>query len=220
MLGTLFAHRGPRSAATGMPSTFAFRRHDREATMDTLLARNWGWIALRGVAAVIFGLLTVMNPGITLAVLILFFGAFSLIDGILAVIAAIRNRKAESHWVTLLIGGIAGIIIGVCTFLAPGISAIVLLYFIAVWALIIGFSEIMAAIRLRKIITGEWMLVLAGVASVALGLFLLSRPAVGAIALVIWIGVYAFVSGILLIALAFELRRWLRNRPASMPHPA
>jgi uncharacterized membrane protein HdeD (DUF308 family) len=188
--------------------------------MDTLLARNWGWIALRGVAAVIFGLLTVMNPGITLAVLILFFGAFSLIDGILAVIAAIRNRKAESHWVTLLIGGIAGIIIGVCTFLAPGISAIVLLYFIAVWALIIGFSEIMAAIRLRKIITGEWMLVLAGVASVALGLFLLSRPAVGAIALVIWIGVYAFVSGILLIALAFELRRWLRNRPASMPHPA
>jgi len=188
--------------------------------MDTLLARNWGWIALRGVAAVIFGLLTVMNPGITLAVLIPFFGAFSLIDGILAVIAAIRNRKAESHWVTLLIGGIAGIIIGVCTFLAPGISAIVLLYFIAVWALIIGFSEIMAAIRLRKIITGEWMLVLAGVASVALGLFLLSRPAVGAIALVIWIGVYAFVSGILLIALAFELRRWLRNRPASMPHPA
>jgi uncharacterized membrane protein HdeD (DUF308 family) len=188
--------------------------------MDTLLARNWGWIALRGVAAVIFGLLTVMNPGITLAVLILFFGAFSLIDGILAVIAAIRNRKAESQWVTLLIGGIAGIIIGVCTFLAPGISAIVLLYFIAVWALIIGFSEIMAAIRLRKIITGEWMLVLAGVASVALGLFLLSRPAVGAIALVIWIGVYAFVSGILLIALAFELRRWLRNRPASMPHPA
>ena len=188
--------------------------------MDTLLARNWGWIALRGVAAVIFGLLTVMYPGITLAVLILFFGAFSLIDGILAVIAAIRNRKAESHWVTLLIGGIAGIIIGVCTFLAPGISAIVLLYFIAVWALIIGFSEIMAAIRLRKIITGEWMLVLAGVASVALGLFLLSRPAVGAIALVIWIGVYAFVSGILLIALAFELRRWLRNRPASMPHPA
>ena len=175
---------------------------------------------MRGVAAVIFGLLTVMNPGITLAVLILFFGAFSLIDGILAVIAAIRNRKAESHWVTLLIGGIAGIIIGVCTFLAPGISAIVLLYFIAVWALIIGFSEIMAAIRLRKIITGEWMLVLAGVASVALGLFLLSRPAVGAIALVIWIGVYAFVSGILLIALAFELRRWLRNRPASMPHPA
>jgi len=175
---------------------------------------------LRGVAAVIFGSLTVMNPGITLAVLILFFGAFSLIDGILAVIAAIRNRKAESHWVTLLIGGIAGIIIGVCTFLAPGISAIVLLYFIAVWALIIGFSEIMAAIRLRKIITGEWMLVLAGVASVALGLFLLSRPAVGAIALVIWIGVYAFVSGILLIALAFELRRWLRNRPASMPHPA
>jgi uncharacterized membrane protein HdeD (DUF308 family) len=188
--------------------------------MDTLLARNWGWIALRGVAAVIFGLLTVMNPGITLAVLILFFGAFSLIDGILAVIAAIRNRKAESHWVTLLIGGIAGIIIGVCTFLAPGISAIVLLYFIAVWALIIGFSEIMAAIRLRKIITGEWMLVLAGVASVALGLFLLSRPAVGAIALVIWIGLYPFVSGILLIAQAFELRRWLRNRPASMPHPA
>ena len=188
--------------------------------MDTLLARNWGWVALRGVAGVIFGLLTFMNPGITLVVLILFFGAYSLIDGIFAAIAAIRNRKAEAHWVALLIGGIAGIIIGVCTFLAPGISAIVLLYFIAAWALVIGFSEIVAAIRLRKIITGEWMLVLAGVASVALGLFLLSRPALGAIAVVVWIGAYAFVSGILLIALGFRLRSWARTHEAPVPRSA
>jgi uncharacterized membrane protein HdeD (DUF308 family) len=188
--------------------------------MDTLLARNWGWIALRGVAGVIFGLLTFMDPRITLVVLILLFGAYSLIDGIFASIAAIRNRKAEAHWVALLIGGIAGIIIGVCTFLAPGISAIVLLYFIAIWALVIGFSEIMAAIRLRKIITGEWMLVLAGIASVALGVFLLSRPALGAIAVVIWIGAYAFVSGILLIALGFRLRGWARSHQTASPSSA
>jgi uncharacterized membrane protein HdeD (DUF308 family) len=188
--------------------------------MDTLLTRNWGWVALRGVVAVIFGLLTFMNPGITLSVLVLFFGAYSLVDGVFAVIAAIRNRRAEGHWVALLIGGIAGIIIGVCTFFAPGITAIVLLYFIAVWALVMGFSEIVAAIRLRKVITGELMLMLAGVASVVLGLFLLSRPALGAIALVVWIGAYAFVSGILLIALGFRLRSWARRHEAPMPRPA
>lgn len=172
---------------------------------------NWGWIALRGMVAVIFGLLTLMSPTITLAVLVLFFGAFALVDGIFAVIAAISNRHGEPHWVAMLIGGLAGIVIGVITFFAPGITATALLYLIAFWALIIGFAEIAAAIRLRKVITGEWLLALAGAASVVLGVFLISRPAIGALALVIWIGAYVLVSGILLLVLAFRLRSWERH---------
>lgn len=174
--------------------------------MENILTRNWGWVALRGVAALIFGLLTLMNPAITLAVLVLFFGAYALVDGIFAVVTAIANRRGEPHWVALLIAGLAGIVIGICTFLAPGITATLLLYFIAAWAIIVGIAELTAAFRLRKIVTGEWMLVLAGILAVALGLLLLTRPAVGALAVVLWIGAYALVSGLLLIGLAFRLR--------------
>lgn len=174
--------------------------------MDYMLCRNWGWVALRGVVAIIFGILTLMNPAITLAVLVLLFGAYALVDGVFAIVTAITNRKNEPRWVALLIVGLAGIVFGACTFLAPGITATLLLYFIAFWALVVGFSEVAAAIRLRKVITGEWMLALAGAASVILGLFLVSRPALGALAVVLWIGAYALLSGVLLILLAFRLR--------------
>lgn len=188
--------------------------------MDDALPRNWGWIVLRGVVGVVFGLLTFMDPAITLAVLVLFFGAFAMVDGIFAVIAAIMNRRSEPHWVALLVGGIAGIIIGVCTFLVPAITATFLLYLIAFWALVIGFTEIATAIRLRKVITGEWMLALAGAAAIVLGIFLVSRPALGAIAVVLWIGAYACFGGILLIALGFKLRGWGRGHGGATPHAA
>jgi uncharacterized membrane protein HdeD (DUF308 family) len=188
--------------------------------MDDTLTRNWGWVVFRGVVAVVFGLLTFMAPVTTLAVLILFFGAYALLDGICAVVAAIVNRRSEPRWVALLIGGIVGIIIGVCTFMVPGITATFLLYLIAFWAMVVGFSEIATAVRLRKVITGEWMLGLAGVLSVLLGLFLVSRPALGAIAVVLWIGAYACVTGILLVALGFKLRRWARGQESSMPREA
>jgi uncharacterized membrane protein HdeD (DUF308 family) len=175
--------------------------------MENILARHWGWMALRGVVAVIFGVLTLMNPATTLALLVLLFGSYALVDGIFAVVAAITSRKLEGHWLALLIGGLGGIVIGVCTFFWPGITATLLLYLVAFWALFVGFSEIGAAIRFRKTITGEWILALAGVASVALGLFLLSRPALGAVALVLWIGWYALFSGILLIVLGLRRRR-------------
>jgi uncharacterized membrane protein HdeD (DUF308 family) len=182
--------------------------------MEKDLTKNWGWMALRGVAAVVFGVLTLMNPVTSLALLVLLFGSYALVDGISAVVAALANRKVEGHWVALLIGGVGGIVTGVCTFFWPGITAILLLYLIAFWALFVGFSEIGAAVRLRKIITGEWILALAGVASVALGLFLLSRPALGAVALVLWIGWYALFSGGLLIALGLRLRSWGRAHEA------
>ena len=173
-----------------------------------MLARNWGWFALRGVAGVIFGLLTFMNPAISLASLILVFGAFALADGVFTVIAAIMNRRGEEHWVAVLLGGVAGIAVGLLTFLMPGVTTLVLLYFIAAWALMTGGAEIATAIRLRKVISGEWLLGLAGVLSVLFGLFLIVYPGPGALTVVLWIGAYAFVFGIMMISLSLRLRSW------------
>jgi uncharacterized membrane protein HdeD (DUF308 family) len=182
--------------------------------VEKILARNWSWVALRGVVAIVFGVLTLMNSAITLALLVLLFGTYALVDGILAVVAAITSRTTEAHWLLLLIGGLGGIVFGVCTLLSPGITATLLLYLIAFWTLFIGFSEIWAVIRFQSAITGEWILALAGFASVALGLFLVRHPALGAVAFVLWIGVYALFLGILLIILGLRLRRWWRAHDA------
>ncbi len=179
--------------------------------MELLLARNWGWVALRGVAALLFGLLTLWYPGMSLAVLIFLFGAYALVDGVFTAISAVANRRGEQHWVALLIGGIAGIIIGVLTFLAPGVTATVLLFFIAAWAIVTGIAQIVAASRLRKLIRGEWLLALAGALSLVLGVLLISRPVAGALAVVLWIGAYAVVLGVITIVLAFRLRAWGRG---------
>jgi uncharacterized membrane protein HdeD (DUF308 family) len=185
--------------------------------MVNVLARNWGWVALRGVAALLFGIITLLNPVITLAVLVLLFGAYALVDGVFTVISAVTNRRGEPHWVALLVSGIAGVALGVLTFLTPRITGIILLYFIAVWAIIIGGSQIAAAIRLRKVITGEWMLALAGVLSLVFGILLIVFPGAGALAVAIWIGAYATALGIVLIALALRLRSWRRRFETAGP---
>jgi uncharacterized membrane protein HdeD (DUF308 family) len=176
--------------------------------MVTVLARNWGLVAVRGVVALLFGVLTIARPGITLAVLVILFGAFAFVDGLFSVWAALANRRGEPHWVALLLAGLAGIAIGVVTFLMPGVTAIVLLYFIAVWAIVRGVAEIAMAIQLRKVLTGEWLLALAGVLSVLFGAFLVMFPGAGALAVVIWIGMWAVLLGLVVIALAFRLRSW------------
>ena len=175
------------------------------------LARNWGWVMLRGVAALIFGLLTLFNPGITLVVLVIFFGAYAIVDGIFAIISAVATRREERHWVALLVNGLISLAVGIVTFLWPGITAFALLYLIAAWALITGIMEIVTAVRLREIIRGEWLLVLAGVLSILFGILLFFRPGGGALAVVLWIGAYAVIFGILLIVLAFRLRSWLKG---------
>jgi len=174
--------------------------------MEFLLSRNWGWIALRGLAAVVFGLLTLFDPRISLTALVLLWGAYAFVDGIFAIVSAVRDRRQEPHWVSLLVTGIAGVVAGLLTFFVPGITALVLLYFIAAWALITGIAEIVAAVRLRKVITGEWMLALAGLLSAIFGVFLFAFPGAGALTVVLWIGAYALVSGIVLLVLAFRLR--------------
>ncbi len=177
--------------------------------MTDALARNWWALIVRGVVAIIFGLLALFLPGTTLLALVFLFGAYALVDGIFAVVAGIR-RAAEhrQRWVELLIEGVLGIAAGILTFIWPGITAFVLLYIIAAWAILTGVLEFVEAIRLRREITGEFWLALGGLASVVFGILLLVWPGPGALAVIWLIGIYGIVFGILLIALGFRLRGW------------
>ncbi|HEX5575883.1 MAG TPA: HdeD family acid-resistance protein [Gemmatimonadales bacterium] len=179
------------------------------------LTRNWWAVALRGLAGILFGIITFVSPGISLAALVLLFGAYAFADGVLSIVSAVRRRGADRWWL-LLLQGIVGIGAGVITLLLPGITALALLVVIAAWALVGGVLQVAAAIRLRKVITGEWLLALSGVLSIALGVLLVLFPGPGALALVIWIGAYAFVFGILLLVLGFKLRG-LRSPRAHQP---
>jgi len=179
------------------------------------LTRNWWAIVLRGVAGILFGIITFFAPGISLAALVLLFAAYAFADGVLAIVTAGRRRGVDRWWL-LLLQGIVGIGAGVVTLLWPGITAIALLSVIAAWAVVGGALQLAAAIRLRKVITGEWLLALGGLLSIAFGVLLVLFPGSGALALVIWIGAYAFVIGILLLVLGFKLRG-LRSPRAHQP---
>jgi uncharacterized membrane protein HdeD (DUF308 family) len=172
---------------------------------DTL-RRNWWLLALRGLAAVLFGVLAFIWPGVTLLTLVWLFGAFALVNGILSFVLAAKAPKGFPRFGSLILGGLLGILAGLLTFVMPGITALGLLILIASWAMVTGILEINAAIKLRKEISNEWLLILAGLASVAFGVVLLLRPAAGALVLVWWIGAYALVFGILLFVLAFRMR--------------
>lgn len=189
--------------------------------MVETLTRNWGWVLLRGVLALLFGVLALTNPAVTLTVLVLWFGAWAIVDGMFMVGSALARERGQQRWGMLLLGGLLGIAAGVVTFLAPAVTALALLSLVAAWAIVIGAFEIVAAVRLRRVITGEWMFIVAGLLGVAFGLFLIARPGAGALAMILWIGAYALVSGVLLIALAFRLRSWGRmHAPPTAPHPA
>ena len=185
-----------------------------------VLTRNWGAIATRGVAAILFGLLSFALPGLTLAALVLLFGAYALVDGIFNVVAAVRGRGTVQPWWALLLEGIVSIAAGVVTFVLPGLTALTLVYVIAAWAVVTGVLEIVAAVRLRNQITGEWRLVLGGVLSIVFGVFIMLAPRAGALALVLWIGAYALVFGALLLALAVRLRRARLVQRASLSRAA
>ena len=176
------------------------------------LTRNWSAVLLRGVAGIVFGIIALVSPAISLAALVLLFGAYALADGVLAIISAVRRRTAGERTSIVVFEGILGVVVGIGTFLWPGITALALLFLIATWAIVTGVLEIAAAIRLRRVIRGEWLLALGGIASVGLGVLLLLFPGAGALGVVLWIGAYAAVSGILLVALAFRLRALDRSR--------
>lgn len=170
------------------------------------LARNWWLILLRGIAAVIFGVLTFAWPGVTLITLVLLYGAYALADGVLALWAAIAGGSAAPRW-WLAVVGLLGIAAGAVTFFYPAVTAIILLYFIAGWAVATGVMQIIGAIQLRKEIDNEWMLIASGGVSVLFGLIMFVAPGAGAIGVLFVIGFYAVLYGVLLIGTALRLRR-------------
>ena len=179
----------------------------KDIPMAVVLSTNWWALALRGVLAILFAVVTFLWPGITLGALVLVFGVYAFIDGVLAIIAAVRAVEGHRRWGALLFEGIVGILAGVCAFLVPGITLTFLIFLVAAWAIITGVFEIGAAIRLRRNIPQEWLLILMGVVSIIFGLLIYWVPIAGALVIVWWLAAYALIFGIMLLVLAFRLRR-------------
>jgi uncharacterized membrane protein HdeD (DUF308 family) len=174
--------------------------------MATLSGMHWWALALRGVVAVLFAILTFVLPGLTLAALVLLFGIYALIDGIFALISAVRAAHGHGRWGAFLLEGIVGVLAGLVTLAAPALTLTFLIYVVAAWAVITGVLEIAAAIRLRRHVPGEWLLILTGIVSIVFGAIVFAAPTVGAIAIAFWLGVYALIFGVLLLTLAFRLK--------------
>jgi uncharacterized membrane protein HdeD (DUF308 family) len=170
------------------------------------LKRHWWIPVIRGIAAIVFGMLAFVYPGLTVAILVLLFGAWVLVDGVFRVVGAIGGRATDPEWGWHLVIGVLGIMIGFLTFHAPRITALALVIYIAAWALMIGATEIALAIKLRREIKGEWFLILMGLLSILFAFMLLWNPIPGALALVWLIGAYAIAFGILGIIFGIRLR--------------
>jgi uncharacterized membrane protein HdeD (DUF308 family) len=174
---------------------------------------RWWAMILRGIVAIAFGVMAFTWPGVTIATLVLLFGYYALLDGIFSLVSAIGGRGREDRWM-LVLEGIVGLWAGIVTLRAPEITAVVLVFFISIWAMTMGFLRIAAAIRLRKQISGEVWLALSGVLSVLFAVMLMARPALGAVGLIWVIAGYAVALGVILIMLGFELR----HMGAMIPH--
>jgi uncharacterized membrane protein HdeD (DUF308 family) len=179
--------------------------------MLIMYTSSWWALLLRGIAAIAFGVLAFVWPHITLAALVFLWGAYALVDGVVAISAGVKSHGEHKRWWVLLLEGILSVAAGVLAFVIPGITALVLLLLIAAWAIVTGAFEIGAAIQLRKHITGEWLLALAGVASVLFGFALFLNPGAGALALIWLIGAYAIVFGVILVVLGLRLHSLVRS---------
>lgn len=174
--------------------------------MFSLLSRHWWVLALRGLLAVIFGVLALAWPSTTVRVLVILFAVYAVIDGLCSFLSALASRPRRGGWWLLLIEAVAGIAAGILAFFWPQVTALALLYLIAAWAIVTGVLELVAAIRLQRQVEGEWILGLAGVVSIVLGLLLALRPGSGLILMVWFVGAYAILFGVLLIVLSLRLR--------------
>lgn len=192
---------------------------DIQGVDASTVVRNWWVVLLRGITGVLFGVCTLFAPGISLVVLVLLFGAYAFTDGILALVTAVRGAGMDRWWV-LVFQGLCGIGAAAVALAWPGITVVALVYVVAAWAFLTGGLEVAAAIRLRRVLEHGWLFVLSGVLSFALGLMLAVAPVTGALVLVLWIGAYALISGVLLTMLAFRLQSWRRALHEPAPRPA
>ncbi len=166
------------------------------------VADRWLMVGMRGLLAVFFGILALLWPGLTLAALVLLFGAYALVDGIFALVVGVRSK-----WWGVVLVGLLGVVAGIVTFVHPGLTALALLYLIAAWAIVRGVFEVVAAIHLRRELTNEWLMILAGLASIAFGVLLFLFPGAGALSVVWIIGAFALWLGMLMLFLAFRLKK-------------
>ncbi|WP_327090092.1 HdeD family acid-resistance protein [Nonomuraea sp. NBC_01738] len=169
------------------------------------IARTWWLVLIRGICAIIFGILALFWPGITVYVLVIFFAAYAIVGGSFSLFAAFGHNVQSRAW--LIISGIIGILAGIVAFVWPGITAVALLYIIAIWAIFTGIAEIVAGIAVRKQIDNEWIIIVAGVISVIFGFLLLIWPASGMLALTWLLGIFALIYGIAMIVLSFRVKK-------------
>jgi uncharacterized membrane protein HdeD (DUF308 family) len=186
--------------------------------MVIALSRNWWLVVLRGVLAILFGIAAFVWPAITWLTLIIMFGIYAIVDGLIAIVTGLTRTKEARRWWTFLLEGLLGIGAGIVALVFPELTTLVLIYVIASWAVITGILEIAAAVRLRDEIENEWVLGLGGFVSIVLGVLLFVQPAAGGLAIIWIIAGYALIFGILLVILGFRLRGWKApNRREPIP---
>jgi uncharacterized membrane protein HdeD (DUF308 family) len=186
--------------------------------MKELLEQSWWMLAIRGAIAILFGILALIWPGLTLLWLVILFAAYAFVSGGAAVYGAWKHRARDDNWWLILLLGLVSLGAGVIAVFHPGLTALVLVLLMGANALATGVLDIAIAIRLRKVIEGEWLLILAGLLSVAFGVLVFLFPGAGALALVWLISLYAMATGILLLVLAFRARAWIRASTGGLTH--
>lgn len=183
--------------------------------MNDTLAANWWAVALRGAAAILFGVVAFAMPVVTMLSLVFVFAAFSILDGVLGIIMSVRGARKGERWIWLLLSGVFGIAAGVVAALWPGLTVLAFVILIAAWALISGVLMLISAVRL-KVDHGRIWLVIGGIASIVLGVLLVISPFVGALVLTFWTGAHALVLGGTLLVLAYRLRSHRTGLPGNL----
>jgi uncharacterized membrane protein HdeD (DUF308 family) len=178
--------------------------------MIAVLAKNWWAVGIRGVLGILFGLIALFLPGATMLSLVLVFAAYAFVDGVFAIVSAVRAARERERWGYLLLEGIVDIAAAAVAVLWPGITVVAFVFVVAFWAIFTGVLELMAAFRL-DFIDGRGWLIFGGIVSVLYGVLLIAAPMIGAVVLTWWLGAYALVFGVCLVVLAFKLRARLEN---------
>lgn len=201
----------------GRTGLFAFDPARCDA-MSEVLAQRWWAVGLRGILAIIFGLLCLLTPGIAVGALVLLFAAYMLVDGVFAILSGIRAARSGESWGLLILEGVVDLAAGAIAIIWPAITLVALVWIVAIWAIVSGALMLAAAVSLN-LDYGRWWLALGGIASLVLGILLIIEPLIGAVVLTLWIGAYALVFGAFLLVLAFQLNSkreaLLRKAPAA-----
>ena len=175
--------------------------------LTSTLSKNWSVLFIRGLIAIIFGVITWFAPSASLSIMLLFFAGYFLFDGILRVWVAWNSKQNNPYWRWLLVGGVLSVFAGLVTLFAPNVTAILLLYYVAAWAIAIGAVEIFVALKLRAEISGEWLLIITGALSVLFGLYLIFNPSAGIHTLLWLVATYAVIFGALIVLFSLKLKK-------------